>query len=127
MNSETTARDSASGSVWASGINIIAGIWLIIAPFVLAYGNETARVNDIVLGAVIGVLALIRTLAPNAGTVWLSWLNAIFGIWLIIAPFVLAYAGATARTNDIILGIIVLILGVWSSAMTPRLTAVRVR
>ncbi|HEY2800707.1 MAG TPA: SPW repeat protein [Chthoniobacterales bacterium] len=127
MNAETTGTESASAPVWTSGINIVAGIWLIIAPFVLVYASEAARVNDIVLGAVIGVFALIRTLTPNSGTAWLSRLNAIFGIWLIIAPFVLAYERATARTNDIILGIIVLILALWSSAMSPTMTTARVR
>lgn len=106
-------------SVWISGLNVLAGIWLIIAPFVLLYGNRTARINDIVLGIVIGVFALIRAIVPTFQTVWLSWLNAIWGIWLIIGSFFLVYAGK-ARTNDIILGIIVLLLGLWSATMSEQ-------
>lgn len=112
MNAETT--DNRRDSVWASSLNIVAGIWLIVSPFVLVYANGTAQVNEIVLGAVIGVFGLIRALAPGAGTAWLSWLNAACGVWLIIASFVLGYAG-TARSNEIILGIIVLVVAVWSA------------
>ncbi len=106
-------------SVWISSVNVIAGIWLIIAPFVLLYGSGKARVNDIVLGIVIGIFALIRALVPGAGTVWLSWLNALWGIWLIIGSFVLGSTEVT-RTNDIILGIIVLVFGLWSQAETEQ-------
>ena len=107
--------DSRRDTVWASSLNIVAGIWLIVSPFVLVYAHGTARSNDIVLGAVIVVSAFIRALAPEGGTIWLSWLNALWGIWLIIASFVLGYAGP-ARTNEIVLGIIVLILSIWSAA-----------
>jgi hypothetical protein len=113
MNTETA--NDRTNTVWISTLNVIAGIWLIIAPFALLYGRGTARVNDIVLGIIIGVFGLIRALAPGQQTAWLSWLNALWGIWLIIGSFVLAYAGS-ARTNDIVLGIIVLVLGLWSAS-----------
>lgn len=120
MPTETNdIRNTPNTSAWISGLNVIAGIWLIIAPFVLVYGNGTARVNDIVLGIVIGVFALIRAFIPSFQTVWLSWLNALWGIWLILGPFFLAYTGK-ARTNDIILGIIVFILGLWSATMSDQ-------
>jgi hypothetical protein len=113
MNTETA--NDRTNTVWISTLNVIAGIWLIIAPFALLYGRGTARVNDIVLGIIIGVSGLIRAFAPGQQTAWLSWLNALWGIWLIIGSFVLAYAGS-ARTNDIVLGIIVLVLGLWSAS-----------
>lgn len=37
-----------------------------------------------------------------------TWIGIVFGIWLIIAPFILGYAhNPTAMWNDIILGIII--------------------
>ena len=124
MNAET--GDARTTSLWTSRLNVVAGIWLIIAPFVLTYGNRTARVNDIVLGIVIAVFALIRALMPTTRTAWLSWLNALWGIWLIIGSFVPAYAGV-ARTNDIILGIIVLLFGIWSVVESEQQESVVVR
>ncbi|HEY2799860.1 MAG TPA: SPW repeat protein [Chthoniobacterales bacterium] len=127
MNTQTkTTRTAPTTSVWISGLNVLAGIWLIIAPFVLVYDNSTARINDIVLGIVIGVFALIRALVPSFQTVWLSWLNALWGIWLIIGSFFLAYAGQ-ARTNDIILGIIVFLLGLFSATTSEQNRPVLIR
>jgi len=117
MNVETA--DAERTSVWLSSVNVIAGIWLIIAPFVLLYGRGPAMVNDIVLGIVIGVFALTRAIMPGARMTWLSWLNALWGVWLIIGSFILGYAGA-ARTNDIILGIIVFLFGLWSESATEQ-------
>lgn len=104
-------RNDTSSSSW---LNVIAGIWLIIAPFVLSYTSATARTNDIILGIIVGILALIRALVPGRNIFWLSWVNLILGIWLIIAPFVLNYSGVTARYNDVILGIIVGVISLWS-------------
>jgi hypothetical protein len=119
MNTDTVDRRTGPmTSVWLSGLNVVAGVWLIIAPFVLAYWGR-ARINDIVVGAVIAVFALIRAFAPSFRTVWLSWLNGIWGIWLFLAPFFLAYGGR-ARVNDIVLGIVVLLLGLWSAAISEQ-------
>ncbi|MGH8093051.1 MAG: SPW repeat domain-containing protein [Chthoniobacterales bacterium] len=85
MNTKTkNAQTTTMTSVWISGLNVIAGIWLILAPFMLLYENSTARINDIVLGIVIAVFALIRAFVPSFRTLWLSRLNALWGIWLII-------------------------------------------
>ena len=100
----------------ASGILILTGIWLIIAPFILGYTNiQQAQWNDIVVGAVIAILAAARTFSGSLRAAWVSWLNAVLGFWLIIAPFVLGYPEPTPRWNDIILGIIIVVLGTWSA------------
>jgi hypothetical protein len=51
----------------------------------------------------------------------LSWINALLGIWLIISPFVLypAVRPVALAYNNVILGIIVLVLGVWSAVASP--------
>lgn len=106
--------DEKNQAMTASGINVLAGIWLIIAPFVLGYATTTPKTNDIWLGIIVGIIALIRIFTPLKSA-WLSWLNIIAGVWLIIAPFVLNYATTTPRWNDVILGIIVIALSIWSS------------
>jgi hypothetical protein len=115
-------NDARTASVWISTLNAIAGIWLLFAPSVVFYRNGTARINDVVLGIVIGVFAVLRAFFPGLWTAWLSWLNALWAVWLIVAPFVLGYAGAP-RVNDIVVGIVVLILSIWSAvASAKRLT-----
>lgn len=96
-----------------SGINIIAGIWLIIAPFVMHYHATGNIWQEVVFGAVIAVLGLARLFAPNVS--WPSWANSIIGVWLIIAPWVIPATSVSARWNEVVTGIIVAVLA-WSSA-----------
>ncbi len=96
----------------------LAGIWEVIAPFVLSYTKVSSAMWDaIIIGIVLVILGVWAALANSPGTVkGLSWVNAILGLWLIIAPFILSYSStASAMWNDIIVGVIVVILGVWAA------------
>ncbi len=44
----------------ASGFNLLLGLWLIIAPFLLNYLTPAARGNDITIGVTIAILAAVR-------------------------------------------------------------------
>lgn len=101
----------------ASGLNVLGGIWLIVAPWALGYTSPQAHWNEVIFGIVVGILALIRFAAPLE-TVWLSWLNFLVGVWLLIAPFALVYATPRAYWNEVGIGIIVLLLALWSALMT---------
>ncbi len=105
----------------AGVINVILGIWLIISPWLLGYVSTQAYWNGVILGVAIGIIALIRLLGPR-GAVWLSWINVILGIWLIISPFVLRVESAAAHWNSVIVGIIVAIVAWWSAAATRQTT-----
>lgn len=109
-----TWRDTIAG---ASGLNVLAGIWLIIAPWVLGYVAGDPKWNDVVFGAIVGLLALLR-LSGVYATAWASGANLLIGIWLFIAAFWLDKSG-TASANDIILGIIVFVLAAISLSATP--------
>jgi len=102
-----------------SGLNVLAGIWLLISPWVLAFnglGNATS--NNVILGIVIGVLAACR--ATGALPAWASWVNLILGLWVIISPWALGFSSnGTATSNDVIFGIIVAVLAVWSANAAP--------
>lgn len=108
----------------ASGLNILVGLWLVIAPWVLDYSEQSNAVwNQVGVGVVIAALASFRVFAPRQ---WasLSWINFVLGLWLIIAPFVLTY-NETGNTqailwNDIISGLLVLSLAAWSAVATSR-------
>ena len=108
-------QSSAIGQVkLASGLNVLAGIWEVLAPFILGYAAEaTPTTNAILVGLIVTVLAAIRFLGAYRAA-WMSWVNAALGAWLIAAPFILGYFG-TPRINDIILGIIIAFFGTWSA------------
>jgi VIT1/CCC1 family predicted Fe2+/Mn2+ transporter len=102
-----------------SGINIVLGAWLIIAPFLLSSTDMVARWDSIVVGAVVLILAWIRAANPMNGP-GLSWINAILGVWLIVAPWVLGFSNMTGSTwNAVIVGIGIAVFGAWSALATP--------
>lgn len=125
----------------ASGLNIIAGIWLIISPFVLGYSNmgrsgasgaSLATSLDLIVGFVIAVIAAIRFFGAyrlgvetfHSQTVWLSWLNAVLGLLLIAAPFLFQFTDlSSAYWNNIIVGVLVAILSAWNALVSqPAVT-----
>ena len=97
----------------ASGLNFLAGLYLLISGWINgATGGSMA--NAIILGIVVAILAACRVFGV-AGP-WASWLNALIGIWMIISPWIYGYAGQPWMWNAIIIGIIMLVLGVWSAS-----------
>jgi len=49
----------------------------------------------------------------------MSWANVVLGLWLIAAPFVLAYNTVSdAQINSIVMGVIVIALGAFSAYET---------
>jgi hypothetical protein len=56
----------------------------------------------------------------------LSWINVLLGIWVLISPWVLGFAGhATPMTNNVITGIVIIILAAWSALATSSTTSAR--
>lgn len=99
-----------------SGINILAGIWLIISPFVLNYSSSGNKWQELVFGIIVAVLGVVRMVAPQMS--WASWINTLIGLWLIIAPWAIANTTVAARWSEVITGIIVAVLAYSSGATT---------
>jgi SPW repeat len=118
--SQTVTPQGGNQVRWASGINVIAGLWLIISPFVLSYtGLQGALWNDVILGIVIAALAAIRV-AGAMDQPWLSWVNVVLGAWVIISAWVLGFVDTPAALWDnVIVGVIVLIVAAWSALASP--------
>jgi hypothetical protein len=110
----------AEGARTASILNLLAGIWLIITPFWMGYWVAPGPLwNNLIVGIVVAVLALIRAFAP-AENVVLSWINLILGLWLIMSPFFLPYQWfIVAVHNDMFTGLVISILSLWSALATP--------
>lgn len=106
---------------WTSGTNIVAGVWLVAAPFILDYSNIAGAVwNDILVGVIVAILAWIRVGSPllNEGV---GWTNLVLGAWLILAPFVIGYSANTAALwNDVIIGFVVAVLAAMSAVSSQH-------
>ena len=97
-----------------SGLNVLAGVWLIIAPWVLGYQAGDPKWNDVVFGAVIAIIGLVRAGGAFRASA-LSVINALIGVWLFVAAFTIDSSTVASR-NDVILGVIVFVLGIASAA-----------
>lgn len=107
----------------ASGLDILAGIWLLISPFVLAFsalGDVTT--SNVLAGIVVTILAAIRFFGAFSASS-LSWINALIGVWVLISPWVFGLGNVqTVWVNNLVIGIIILLLASWSamaSGTTP--------
>jgi hypothetical protein len=96
----------------ASGLNFLAGIYLLFSAWIggVSAGNHW---NGIIAGIVVAILAASRFTGSSGP--WASWIDALIGVWLIISPWVYGYAGQDWMWNSIVVGIIMLVLGVWSA------------
>ena len=100
----------------ASGVNIIAGVWLISAAFVLCPTQPVIRWNDTVAGLILLVLASLRYVHP-LHRFWMSWLNALVGLWLTASPFILQCHHIASQVNDTTLGFVVFVAGAVSASV----------
>ena len=107
--------NTAKGFGW---VTAVAGVWEIVAPFILGYSASTgALVDALVLGIVLVGFGLWTALSHTEITIQsLSWIDELFGAWLIAAPFIVVYSSNVAATvNDIIVGAVVLVVEVWGA------------
>ncbi len=111
---------TAKGLSW---VIAVAGLWEILAPFIIGYSATTgAMVDAIIFGILLLGLGLWAALVNTSGTIkGLSWVNAVLGLWVLLAPFILGYSKTTgAMVNDLIIGILVVILGIWAALAAAR-------
>jgi uncharacterized membrane protein HdeD (DUF308 family) len=100
------------------GISLLAGIWLIISPFILKFSNfGVSATNDVIVGVIVGLMALIYLYDERQ--IWTAWISLLAGLWLIISPFVMSQSSIMpVVTNNIILGVIVGALGIAAASMS---------
>lgn len=105
---------------WITGV---VGVWEILAPFIIGYSNMGSATTDaIIFGILLAGLGLWIGLGKTAGTIrTLSWINALIGVWVLLAPFILGYSGTGGATwNDVIVGIVVIVLEVWGASAAKK-------
>jgi hypothetical protein len=94
----------------------LAGLWEVLAPFILGYPT-VAMWNAIIVGVVLIVLAAWAALSEQVSLDRnLDGITMGLGLWLILAPFIPTYSTTVAaRLNDIIVGVVVIVLAGWAA------------
>jgi hypothetical protein len=105
--------------------NLILGVILLASPWIFGFPIGAASQNAVISGIVIAAISLA---ALAAFAVWEEWLNLIVGVWVLVSPWVLGFAGTTAMHVHIVIGVIVAVLAgfeIWLLYQRPpRRTAV---
>lgn len=108
---------------WVSAIIALAGLWLVIEPFLFGVlaGNLW---NDVIVGVLLIALGgynYYRRANEELGSAAAAGLAALLGLWLIVSPWVYGAEIGTVNVttelgfwNDVIVGLIVLVLGAYS-------------
>ncbi|UHQ99261.1 SPW repeat protein (plasmid) [Natrinema zhouii] len=102
----TTTKNTTTK--WLAGLNSLLGLWLIVAPFIFEAPTGDLW-NDVIVGAsivVIGGYNYYRAANQQSVSTGAATLNALLGLWLIIAPFVFG-VGGVLLWSDVIVGVIV--------------------
>lgn len=102
-------------------INIIAGLGLALTPWVFGYAGETAAAwNAWIVGTAIVVAAAAALVAFSD---WLEWANLAFGLWAIVAPWLLSFASIDmAAIAHVVAGLIAVAAAsysIWTRSNTP--------
>jgi uncharacterized membrane protein HdeD (DUF308 family) len=94
--------------MWQGVVKLIIGAWLIISGLITALQSP---LNLLIVGFVTAICCF------QSAKIWQATVTGILGIWLFISGlsyFVLGSGhGLIAAWNFLIIGIIILILGIW--------------
>ena len=127
MNARTRSSPAKGNQALASvpsSLNVLAGIWLMVAATLFGPRGNVAGLDtrwvDLAIGFVIVVVALTRAIAPRA-VARAGWgVNVVLGTWLVVAPLVLDYGGTPVVVNDVVVGVVVVVLTCASLVLTKR-------
>ena len=100
----------------AATINLLAGIWLFISPWVYRSYAASYAWNSWIIGALIVVFAASRL--NNLTTRGLSVVNLVLGAWTFASPWIYGYTGDTRRfVNSLCVGVVVFVLSIYGSSV----------
>ncbi|HZU24063.1 MAG TPA: SPW repeat protein [Bryobacteraceae bacterium] len=111
MTPNQTTQHASSAAITGT-INLLAGIWLFVSPWVYgAYTNQDAW-NSWIIGAVIAIFAAIRLTNPGGLRIF-SWINMALGVYVFFSPWIYGYVGNTGRfVNSLCVGVLVFVMGI---------------
>ena len=102
--------------MWAAILNIILGIWIIVAPAVLNFDINAANNNHIV-GPLIVTFAIVAIWEINRSV---RYFNLVAGIWLVAAPFLLSFDSSAATWVDVVSGALVAVTSLFKGRISKK-------
>ncbi|WP_344615889.1 SPW repeat domain-containing protein [Dactylosporangium salmoneum] len=100
----------STGSRALLTVTFLAAVWLVVSAVPFGYigaGRYDVFWSDAVTGITIAIVTTIRLIVPRSAA--FAWVTGGLAGWLLVAPLVLQYGWSTSTTNDIIVGLLILV------------------
>ncbi|WP_086852350.1 SPW repeat protein [Amycolatopsis kentuckyensis] len=100
----------------AAGLVLLAGLYLVLAPWITGFGGAgVLALSDTLVGVVLVALAIARTATRRL--VLIGWVVPVLGAWAAVSPWVLRHGGETppsagALVGNVVAGLVVVVAGV---------------
>ena len=94
---------------WEDWVGGALGVWLLVSPWVLDYGEMAVTQSAVVVGF---LLIAVEFVELSAFRVWEEWVNVVLGAWLIVSTWFLG-AAALPAANLVIVGLLVVALALY--------------
>jgi len=101
---------------WTLLVSTILGLWLMFAPAVFQTQGTAADSNHLVGALVITMAVIAMAEVVRAG----RFLNVLLGVWIIMAPWLLAGATLEAKWNDMISGVALILVSLPHGTVRER-------
>ncbi|NTV09750.1 MAG: SPW repeat protein [Zoogloea sp.] len=100
---------------WQDGVTLLAGIWFILAPWALGYGDAPQPVlyNSVLIGLALILFSAGALAKPQT---WEEVIDFLIGVWAIISPWALGYTAMRGlMLNSVLIGLVVAVLALWNA------------
>jgi len=89
---------------WQDWASFALGLWLAVSPWMVGHAeHQAATANAVIVGLALALGSHFECVACD--DLPAEWLNLAVGVWLVCAPFVLEFTGATvASVNSMVVG-----------------------
>jgi hypothetical protein len=125
---ERRTRETGAGIGIAEGLVVLAGLYLIMAPWLVSYhGLIQVVLSNIVVGLLLIVLGIAHAAAFHRLR-GVSWVIPVLGLWIVLSPLAIFHPGdprptSTVWLNNAIGGAIAVLAGVAITIAAARRTA----
>jgi hypothetical protein len=99
----------------AAGFVLLAGLYLVLAPWIAGFGGAgVLALGNTLVGLVLIALAIAR--AATRRVRLLGWVIPVLGVWAALSPWLLRHAGETppsaaALIGNVVAGVVVVVAG----------------
>lgn len=108
---------------WPDRVNLLLGLFLCVTPWLALDSGTTSTWNALFFGAAIVVAATFAIAQPGTGP---EWSNVVFGLWLLVAPWVLGFYDANSSAcASVLVGLFVTYFACMQVILLKRPAATR--